>query len=117
MWAVWLGIPVALVKCMDVSSKEVTCSIGASWPILFTDSISTAFPMPCSFAQCHHLTTRNNKAAYNDNNIQVIKVWSHIIYAVLGLCIIVLMHFILSVINIFLFFIAVFAWFILNYTA
>ena len=41
MWAVWSGIPVALVKCMDVSSREVTCSIGASCPILFTDSIST----------------------------------------------------------------------------
>ena len=61
-------------------------------------------PMRCWFAQRHHLTTRNNKAAYNDNNIKVIKVCSHNIYAVLGLCIIVLMHFILSVINIILIF-------------
>ena len=88
---------------MDVSSIEVTCSIGASWPILFTDSISTAFLFDVRL-QCHHLTTRNNKAAYNDNNIKVIKVWSHSIYAVLGLCIIVLIHFILSVINIILIF-------------
>ena len=114
--AVWPGIPVALVKCMDVSTIEVTCSIGASWPILFTDSISTAFLCDVRLLSVITSQRENNKAAYNDNNIKVIKFRSHSIYAVLGLCIIVLMHFILTVINIIPIFIAVLAWFILYHT-
>ena len=97
MWAVWPGIHVAWVNCMYVSSIEVTCSMDASWPIMFTDSISTAF-----WCDVRFLSGINSHRENNDSNIKVTKVWGHSIYAVLALCIIVLMHFILSVINIIL---------------
>ena len=56
MWAVWPGIPVALVKCMDVSSREVTCSIGASFPFCsLTQSQLPSYAMfVCSVSSPHN---------------------------------------------------------------